>query len=79
MRSMAALLEAGFVAMVGHGLFTRTLLWVALVAPDAVDAQHMRAYRFIAGFRNLNASISKVYRNSARAAVRRSRRGAPAA
>ena len=60
-------LEAGFVAIVGHGLFTRTLLWVALVAPDAVDAQHMRAYHvFIAGFRIPNASLSTVYRNSAR-------------
>jgi 2,3-bisphosphoglycerate-dependent phosphoglycerate mutase len=53
-----------FVAIVGHGLFTRTALWVHLAAPTLLDAQQMRAYRsFLSGFRVSNASIIKVYRN----------------
>ena len=60
-------LDGAFVAIVGHGLFTRTALWVHLAAPTVLDAQHMRAYRsFLSGFRIPNASIIKVYCNSQR-------------
>lgn len=58
-------LDAGFAAIVGHGLFTRTLLWVHFTAPSTIDAERMRSYRaFLAGFRIPNASIAEVYRNS---------------
>jgi len=58
-------LDRMFVAIVGHGLFTRTALWVHLAAPTILDAQQMRAYRsFLSGFRIPNASIIKVYCNS---------------
>jgi len=54
-----------FVAIVGHGLFTRTALWIHLAAPTVLGAQQMRAYRsFLSGFRIPNASIIKVYCNS---------------
>lgn len=56
-------LDAGFAAIVGHGLFTRTVLWVHFTAPGTVDAAQMRAYRsFLSGFRIPNASIAEVYR-----------------
>src|SRR5262245_51306094 len=60
-------IDGRFVAIVGHGLFTRTVLWVHLAAPAVLDAQQMRTYRgFLSGFRIPNASIIKVYRNSQR-------------
>ena len=60
-------LDDVFVAIVGHGLFTRTVLWVHLAAPTILDAQQMRAYRsFLSGFRIPNASVIKVYSNSQR-------------
>ena len=58
-------LDAEFAVFVGHGLFTRTLLWLHMAAPATVDAAQMRAYRgFLSGFRIPNASIVEVYRNS---------------
>ncbi|KPV52889.1 hypothetical protein SE17_12790 [Kouleothrix aurantiaca] len=60
-------LSAEFALFVGHGLFTRTLLWLHFARPTTLDAQQMRAYRgFISGFQIPNASVLKVYRNSAR-------------
>jgi len=60
-------LDAELAFFVGHGLFTRTLLWLHFARPSTLDAQQMRAYRgFIASFQIPNASVLKVYRNSAR-------------
>ena len=60
-------IDAPFVAVFGHGLFTRALLWVHFVAPAEPSAERMRAFRsFLAGFRIPNVSIMQVYRTSER-------------
>ena len=60
-------LDAPFVAVFGHGLFTRALLWVHFVAPSDLSAERMRAFRgFLSGFRIPNVSIVQVYRTSER-------------
>ena len=60
-------LDAAFVAIIGHGLFIRTVLWVHFAAPSIPDAQQMRAYRsFLSGFRIHNGSIIEVHRGPRR-------------
>lgn len=60
-------LDDPLVAVFGHGLFTRALLWLLLAAPPQLDARHMRRFRsFASGFSVPNASILKVYVNGSR-------------
>lgn len=60
-------IDQPFVAVFGHGLFTRALLWAHFVAPPALDAERMRTFRsFLTGFRVPNVSIIQVYRTSDR-------------
>jgi broad specificity phosphatase PhoE len=60
-------LDDDFVAIFSHGLFIRTLLWVLLADPVAINAASMRRYRsFISGFAAPNASILKLYVNGER-------------
>ncbi len=55
-------LDDDFAAIFSHGLFIRTLLWVLLAGPVAIDAHAMRRCRsFISGFSAPNASILKMY------------------
>lgn len=65
-RNRLRTIESDVAFIVGHGLFTRTLLWLHFANPTILNSRQMQAYRdFIASFHIPNTSVVKVYRNSA--------------